>query len=50
MDQTTKKASYLAGKSKTELIEDVKVLFALTCFLAFAFGFVLGFFGGFSLL
>jgi hypothetical protein len=40
---TLKKASYLAGKSKTELIEDVKILFLLTCVLAFSLGFAMGY-------
>lgn len=39
----SKKASYLAGKSKTELIENVKLLFALVCVLAFSLGFAIGF-------
>ena len=39
---TSKKASYLARKSKTELIEMVKVLFFALCIYALLLGFVLG--------
>jgi len=42
MERQAKKASYLAGKSKTELIEDVKVLFFLLCTYAFLLGFLIG--------
>ena len=43
MAKLTQKASYLASKSKTELIEDVKILFVLVCVLAFSLGFAVGF-------
>lgn len=45
MSKGTKKASYLAGKSKTELIEMVKVLFFGICIYAFFVGFLLGYLG-----
>jgi hypothetical protein len=42
MERQTKKASYLASKSKTELIEDLKVLFAMLCVWVFLSSFVIG--------
>jgi len=43
MDKTVQKATLFASKSKTELIENVKILFVLVCVLAFALGFSIGF-------
>ena len=42
MKGQTKKASYLASKSKTELIEDLKVLFAILCVWVLLSSFVIG--------